>query len=466
LPTLSNGEGLGTFAGERATNSFLTSVAATPYLPDTVGGPAVLGKVTDSFGFEGKAQLDTLKTTIPANNPLSFASIDSSFVGFDEIFISNLTNTLVQGIRVNINGIGTETISTLAPGESWTTLVPDGNSQGLVSVSSTLGGKSFDSTGLGSNFIIAVPEPSTFVLLGIGVLSLLAFGRWRLRWVVLAGSIFLVVSPMEAATVAYYRFENGTANTAASGAGSILDSSINGFNGTPFDAPVYGSNIPVNPVLLTGSSNSLSMNFNGTAWQRVNVPDNPSFQLTHSLTLEAYVNLRSIYQINWANYVLFRGDDRGGFDPYKLFVYQDNSGAAYFGFGIDGPQYNVGASISAPIPSLNQWFHIAGTLDDTTGVMDLYINGVLAKSTVTLIRPLGPLDPRFSPGLGIGNLQSSNLDPFYSQHFDGLIDEVRISDVALTPDQFLNVPEPSTFFLLGIGAISLLAFGRRRNRYA
>jgi hypothetical protein len=97
--------------------------------------------------------------------------------------------------------------------------------------------------------------------------------------------------------------------------------------------------------------------------------------------------------------------------------------------------------------------------------MDLYINGVLAKSTVTLIRPLGPLDPAYSPGLGIGNLQSSNLDPFYSQHFDGMIDEVRISDVALTPDQFLNVPEPSTFLLLGIGAISLLAFGRRR-RYA
>jgi hypothetical protein len=177
------------------------------------------------------------------------------------------------------------------------------------------------------------------------------------------------------------------------------------------------------------------------------------------------VNLRSIYQINWANYVLFRGDDRGGFDPYKLFVYQDNSGAAYCGFGIDGPQYNVGAEITAPIPTFNQWFHIAGTLDDATGVMDLYINGVLAKSTVTLIRPLGPLDPAYSPGLGIGNLQSSNLDPFYSQHFDGMIDEVRISDVALTPDQFLNVPEPSTFLLLGIGAISLLAFGRRR-RYA
>jgi hypothetical protein len=36
-PTLSHGEGLGTFTGERATNSFLTSAAATPYLPDTVG---------------------------------------------------------------------------------------------------------------------------------------------------------------------------------------------------------------------------------------------------------------------------------------------------------------------------------------------------------------------------------------------------------------------------------------------
>jgi len=40
--------------------------------------------------------------------------------------------------------------------------------------------------------------------------------------------------------------------------------------------------------------------------------------------------------------------------------------------------------------------------------------------------------------LGIGDVQSEN----YAEYFNGLIDEVHISDVALTPGGFLT-PEPS-----------------------
>ena len=48
-----------------------------------------------------------------------------------------------------------------------------------------------------------------------------------------------------ATTVAWWRFEEGTPNTAASGAGSIVDSSVHLNHGTPFGEPVYRSvNIP------------------------------------------------------------------------------------------------------------------------------------------------------------------------------------------------------------------------------
>ena len=108
---------------------------------------------------------------------------------------------------------------------------------------------------------------------------------------------------------------------------------------------------------------------------------------------------------------------------------------------------------------MNQWSQVAGTLDAQTGAMNLYVNGSLVDSTVTSVRPLGPLTGP-NPGLGIGNTQSTVT----TEYFNGLIDEVRISDVALTPDQFLNVPEPSTIVLLGISAAGLCLFGWRKRK--
>lgn len=88
------------------------------------------------------------------------------------------------------------------------------------------------------------------------------------------------------------------------------------------------------------------------------------------------------------------------------------------------------------------------------------MNGVLVNSTTTAVRPLGPLDPTQQPGLGIGDVQSST----YGENFNGLIDEVRISDQALPPSQLLDAaPEPSTLVLASLAAaIGLGAIIRRR----
>ena len=72
-------------------------------------------------------------------------------------------------------------------------------------------------------------------------------------------------------TVAYWRFEDGAANAAASGTGTILDSSGNNLNGTPVSGPVYTS-VAVNPIPQTGDANLRSLGFNGTT-QRITIPD-------------------------------------------------------------------------------------------------------------------------------------------------------------------------------------------------
>ena len=256
--------------------------------------------------------------------------------------------------------------------------------------------------------------------------------------VICCALLFTVAQTLCAGTVAYYRFEEGAAGALASGTNSILDSSGNGLDGTPYGTLVYSSNVAFTPIPLTGASNKLSASFNGYN-SRVFIADNPLFILTNSLTIEAMVFPMTRGSTYAGSQIFFRGDDRSGFDPYTLAVIPPTN----LQFNIQDTNNNV-VTLVAPL-SPNMWHHVAGTLDGSTGNMSLYIDGMLVAGTNTTMRPLGVLTGP-NPGLGIGNVQSAN----YSEYFYGLIDEVRLSDQALGPNQFL-IQAPPIQNLLGIG---------------
>jgi hypothetical protein len=224
-----------------------------------------------------------------------------------------------------------------------------------------------------------------------------------------------------AATVAYYRFQEGTNGMPAIGTNSIIDSSGNGLNATPISSPTYSNNVPASPIV----SNTLSLLFNGTS-SRIFIPDYPQLSLTNSLTLEAYIEALAYPDsaINESQ-IIFRGDDDIGRDPYFIELRSTN---LFFGIA-SGSQL---VSLQAPI-NLHQWHHVAGTLDGATGNMGLYLDGNLVAATNTALRPYKTL-VGLNPGLGIGNVQSAN----YAEYFKGFIDAVRVSDTALLPGQFLN----------------------------
>src|SRR6185503_13450636 len=82
--------------------------------------------------------------------------------------------------------------------------------------------------------------------------------------------------------------------------------------------------------------------------------------------------------------------------------------------------------IDASIPA-NQLVHVAGTFDDASNDLRLYVNGTQVAQQTTAVSPELNL-PGANPGIGIGNIQGSS----FGQPFNGLIDEVELFSRALS----------------------------------
>lgn len=162
-----------------------------------------------------------------------------------------------------------------------------------------------------------------------------------------------------------------------------------------------------------------AFDFNGTA-RRLSITDGPAFYFTNALTLEAW-----IYPRSYGGFVFFRGDNRGGLDPY--FLELTSSGSLRFVISQENSSY---AEVFAPTAPA-EWTHIVATWDRTTGLMKLFTNGIFAAQLVTSVVPFGALDPAQEPALGIGNHGGT----FHNNAFNGLIDEPAIYSRALAPGE-------------------------------
>jgi hypothetical protein len=158
-------------------------------------------------------------------------------------------------------------------------------------------------------------------------------------------------------------------------------------------------------------------NFPYGTYTGVAIPDRPAYALTKSLTIEGWVRPRGNGYV-----IFFRGDHRVGLDPYALSL----DGHMNLTFAICAED-GTSASVQVPVGQ-GAWIHAAGVLDDATGIMSLYTNGVLAAQTTTPVRPFGLLLADESPGIGIGNVNDGgNNFPFI-----GEIDEMGLYDRALS----------------------------------
>jgi hypothetical protein len=158
---------------------------------------------------------------------------------------------------------------------------------------------------------------------------------------------------------------------------------------------------------------------------RISVPDKPEFALTDSLSIEGWINSAGAGN---DGVILWRGDCRGGYDPYFFQIMSDNT----LGFTIEDATPTAATVTTTNPLAVNQWYHVAATLNGNTGDMSIYVNGVLAAQTNTSIRPFGPLIPSLEPTIGIGNVGTSCWDYV---PFNGAIDEISLYSRALSQSE-------------------------------
>ena len=196
-----------------------------------------------------------------------------------------------------------------------------------------------------------------------------------------------------AGLVAAYGFDEGSGTT-------VSDASGNGNNGTISNA-----------TWSTAGKYGKALSFNGTN-ALVTIPDAASLHLTTGMTLEAWVDPTTV-SAQWRD-VIYKANDNFYLEATSTNASKPDGGL------IAGGTY-ADAFGTAKLTA-NTWAFLTETYDGST--LRLYVNGTLVASTAHT----GAITTSTNP-LQIGG------DSLYGQNFAGLIDNVRIYNVALTAAQ-------------------------------
>lgn len=249
-------------------------------------------------------------------------------------------------------------------------------------------------------------------------------------------------SAVQAATIAYYQFEGTSGNTPA----TIADSSGNGNTGTVIGSPLFNSSVPATSFTDTTSlslatSDALAFNY---AFP---------FDTDADATLEFYVNPSSVSSEQDVFWTTTAGGDTNRFN----IAITSGGGFSVDYRSADSTLRSV-VSVSTGAITAGEWNFVA--LVKSGNTYSLYVNGA-SPATSTDSSPNLPT----STGWTISGRQTEQ--GVGCCQFSGLIDEVRLSDTALTSSEFLNAtqatPEPGTMLTFA-SAMVALAVARRRRR--
>ena len=186
--------------------------------------------------------------------------------------------------------------------------------------------------------------------------------------------------------------------------------------------------------------------------------NNAALALTGDFTIELGIRNRESSGLGFG---VFYGDSVGGLDPY--YIYVDDSGNVLFQLytgGGPGPSGAKSVSSGAGAISFDTLTHVTAVFDEDVGgsgtnEMSLYIDRTLVASLN--IGMGAPFYVDTQSDFWMGSVHQSR-----GGAFAGDLSDVRISDMALTSEEMMPVPEPGMVAIFGIGLLGLAAIRRKR----
>ncbi|MBE0639477.1 MAG: hypothetical protein IH598_13250, partial [Bacteroidales bacterium] len=238
-----------------------------------------------------------------------------------------------------------------------------------------------------------------------------------------------------------------TVENKATGTGAVLNGTTQGTATTPvfsneFNIPVLIAYYPLNGNAADSSGNNLhgtiigsvpgatdrngnangAVSFNGNTANRIEVDDNILLH-TSSITIAAWVKLNSLGGIK-----TFVDKPMGNNVSDSWHLGTENSNFSCWHMN-DPVNFNPYSQVTSPA-STGQWHYVVNTFDNNSKQHKLYIDGVL-KTTNTFNSSIGYDNSKLYIGAAI---ESGGLN----FPMDGLIDEVKIYDKALTAAEITN----------------------------
>ncbi|HSH05818.1 MAG TPA: tandem-95 repeat protein [Anaerolineae bacterium] len=225
---------------------------------------------------------------------------------------------------------------------------------------------------------------------------------------------------------AYWPFAEGSGTSTA-------DASGNGINGT-LNGPVFTTTVPVTPTF----TNNYALAFDGTAM--VNIPDAPEINTSaHNQRTVALWFRADDTSINTRKQILWEEGGLG--NGLNLYLYD---GALYAGAWSSDNSWN-GAWLSSTAVSDGVWHHVALVLDSnstsgaTADSLHLYLDGVWVSSGSAAQLASHAANNAIGNLRGDSRFHDTGVTGTGGHGFAGLIDDVRIMNLAVDTDEALQM---------------------------